>query len=205
MKQLFALFCAIVLMPSFSAHAWIGGPFSNNTYFGENGDDGVYEAVAIPQVTGANGIGIFRWAVTNNFAGAAPNAIQTYTFTGIAGGSTDFATPVSGNINFGGISFFNHSWFIEGVSYFGICNGSVNSGIGLVSAIGVASVVAGLTNTSDSISSGFQATIANTGRGVPVRRFEGVGTAQSTVATLGTFPIFVFGSKVTDEINIATL
>ena len=76
MKKLFALFCAICLMPSFSAHAWIGGPFSNNSFFGENGDDGVYEAVGFPTSGVSNGVGIFRWAVANNVVGITDDEQQ---------------------------------------------------------------------------------------------------------------------------------
>lgn len=61
MKQVFAVFCIIILMPSMSAHAWVGGPWSNNNA-APGGDDGTYEAVA----TATNGMGMYRWGVKNS-------------------------------------------------------------------------------------------------------------------------------------------
>jgi len=61
MKKGIGLFLAVVLMPAMSAQAWIGGPWSANTY-ASNGDDGVYEAVA----TMTDGVGMYRWGVGNN-------------------------------------------------------------------------------------------------------------------------------------------
>ncbi len=66
MKKIFALFCAVFLMPTFSAQAWIGGPFSNNSFFEPAGTDGVYEATA----TALNGIGSIAFSVGNEFQGA---------------------------------------------------------------------------------------------------------------------------------------
>lgn len=60
MKKVFAVFCALILMPSLNAHAWAGGPWSNNNVT-TTGDDGVYEAVAVA----TNGTGIYRWGVLN--------------------------------------------------------------------------------------------------------------------------------------------
>lgn len=201
MKQLFAIFCAVCLMPSMTSFGWVGGPFSNNTYFGENGDDGVYEAVAVPTSPGTrNGIGLFRWGVTNDFPGLNPANITSFRFTR-GDAFTDFTIPVSGNVQFSGVSTFNHSWFLRGVFYTGFCNGTVNSGIGFVSATGVASSTAGITGTVESISSSFRARFTNEGDGIVVRRFEGRGRASSTVDAFGQFRFFAFGSKVHDGVQ----
>ncbi|MEM9017565.1 MAG: hypothetical protein AAGC68_11170, partial [Verrucomicrobiota bacterium] len=120
MKQLFAIFCAIILMPMFSASAWIGGPFSNNSYFGENGDDGVYEAVA----SATNALGLFRIVVGNSFAGSQEIATEgsSTVVTDIFGNVVAVInTPgiASGNIVIGGFGTASNLWFYEGVSYTG--------------------------------------------------------------------------------------
>jgi hypothetical protein len=59
-------------MPSFSAQARIGGPFSGNTYFPENGDDGVYEVAA----TATNRTGLYRIVVGNEFERVNPEGVN---------------------------------------------------------------------------------------------------------------------------------
>lgn len=201
MKKIFTIFCAICLMPSFSAQAWIGGPFGNNTFFGDEGDDGVYEAVAVPFGSARNGIGLYRWGITNNFNGLAPNFTSTFTFTDGTGGSSAFVVPVSGNVAFGGVSQFTHTWFINGVYYRGFCEGSVNSGLGSISAIGAARSASGLSGVFESISSGFRANFADSGNGIPIRRFEGRGRASTVGGELADFRFVVFGSKVSNSVR----
>lgn len=200
MKKILVFFCALILMPSYSAHAWIGGPFGNNTFFGEEGDDGVYEAVAVPFGSARNGIGLYRWGVTNNFRGLAPNFTTTFRFTS-NNGFDDFIIPVSGNVAFGGVSQFTHTWFIQGVYYRGFCEGSVNSGLGSISCIGAARSASGLSGILESISSGFRAKFTDTGSGIPIRRFEGRGKATTHGGELGNFRFTVFGSKVANAVQ----
>lgn len=81
MKQVFAIFCAVILMPGLNAHAWVGGPWSNNNS-SPNGDDGVYEAVA----TTTNGMGIYRWGVFNQhlaFNNNSQNSTNIWFYRGI--------------------------------------------------------------------------------------------------------------------------
>jgi hypothetical protein len=203
MKKIFAIFCALCLMPGFSAQAWIGGPFGNNTYFGEEGDDGVYEAVAVPIGRARNGVGIYRWGVTNNFPGLDPTNTTTFTF-GSSTGTDDFVVPVSGNVMFGGVSLFTHSWFLNGVYYRGFCDGTVNSGLGTISCIGAARSAAGLSGILESVSSGFRAQFSDRSNGIPIRRFEGAGRARTHVDSTGEvadFRFTVFGSKVANGVS----
>ncbi len=205
MKKIFAAFCALVLMPSFSAQAWIGGPFSNNSYFGEDGDDGVYEAVALPYGKGArNGIGLYRWGVTNNFTGVDDQSTLYYTVSG-PGGSSDIRVPLSGNVEFGGVGHFTHSWYIEGVYYRGFCQGSVNSGLGTVNCTGGAYSAVEFSGIVESISSGFRASFTSRNDGLPVQRFEGRGHAAISDGRgrsgLEPFHFAVFGSKVASKVN----
>ncbi len=198
MKQIFAIFLAICVLPGFHSYAWVGGPFSNNTYFGEQGDDGIYEAVAIPR-GGNNGIGLFRWAVTNAFQGLDPSNTTSINFS-FGNSSSDFTVPVSGNVSFDGVATYTNTWFIEGNYYRGFTTGTVNSGLGIVSATGVARTAAGINGVAESISSGFTATFTNSDNGIPVRRFEGRGRAAGTSPDVGTFTIAVFGTKVQDTV-----
>lgn len=188
-------------MPSFSAHAWIGGPFGNNTFFGEEGDDGVYEAVAVPIGSARNGVGLYRWGVTNNFTGISPQFTRTFTISS-GGGSDDFIVGASGNVAFGGVGLFSHTWFISGIYYRGFSEGTVNSGLGIISAIGAARSAAGLSGIVESISSGFRAKFTDTGSGIPIRRFEGRGQATTHNATgSSNFRMTVFGSKVSNSVQ----
>lgn len=201
MNKLIAVFCAFCLAPTFSSHAWIGGPFGNNTFFGEEGDDGVYEAVAVPIGKAKNGIGIFRWGVTNQFQGLSPQFTTTVVFTQPTGGTSGFIVPVSGNVAFGGVSRYTHTWFISGIYYRGFAEGTVNSGLGLISAIGAAQSAAGLSGINESISSGFRARFTDSGNGIPVRRFEGRGRAGTTGTAATNFRFTVFGSKVSSAVQ----
>lgn len=204
MKQVFAIFCAICLMPSMTSFGWVGGPFSNNTYFGENGDDGVYEAVGVPISRGGrNGIGLFRWGVTNNLNPTNNIVTSNFTFT-TGGSSSDFVAPTAGNVQLGAVSRFNHNWFLRGVYYRGFCEGTANSGIGVVTALGVARAASGITGTGDTIQSGFRARFTDEGDGIPSRRFEGRGRATTSIANFRTFRFFAFGTKVADSVNVFT-
>ncbi len=114
MKQVFGIFSAIILMPAFQVQAWIGGPFSNNSYQ-TNGDDGIYEAVG----SMTDGTAMYRWAVHNENPGGVaivgPNA----------GGET------TSNVLFGGLvgAVSPHVIWYRGVVYYGRCFGIVNSGL----------------------------------------------------------------------------
>jgi hypothetical protein len=194
MKKIFAVFCAVWLVPSFSAHAWIGGPFSNNS-FSDKVDDGVYEAVAIPVNNRANpnqvvknGIGMYRWAVTNNtsFSDAvAPNA----------------GIPFTSNVYFGGLGQVSHTWFIEGVAYRGLCEGTANSGIGVINCVGTAASSGGTAL----IESSFKGEFSNAGdggEGVPISRFRAKGRGTLVgISNTARFRFRVFGSKVTQEVT----
>lgn len=211
MKKLFAIFCAVFLMPTFSAQAWIGGPFSNNSFFGEDGDDGVYEAVGypVPDANGnglSNGIGIFRWAVTNNkaFTSDTTTSIAT-TFFDDQGNITRTVVniqPITSNVYFGGVGQISHTWFVEGISYRGNCDGIVNSGLGIISCIGQA---VNPRNTNQNISSSFTASFDGSGEGLPILRFTGTGEGQAeTIAAVITripFEFIVFGSRVTPSVT----
>jgi hypothetical protein len=126
MKQAFGIFAALILVPSMQVQAWVGGPWSGNSHQ-ENGDDGVYEAVA----TTANGVGMYRWAVQNNLDA-----------TGIG----DFPYPsgqgfTNSNVQFGGLvgAMSPHVWYFRGLVYYGRCFGIVSSTMGIVSVTGNAS------------------------------------------------------------------
>ncbi len=199
MKKIFALFCAVVLMPSFSAHAWIGGPFSNNSFFGQEGDDGVYEAAA----TAKNGIGLYRIVVGNNFAGVNPQGVQ-------ASVPADAPTPIfSGTITVPGISSgnvvigvygssFSNMWYYEGIFYAGVTYGTASSVMGTVTGIAEAADSRGTgTNV---ISSSFVARFQGSGGFIPARAFSGSGRAQ--LGTRRPFRFGVYGSKVSNRITL---
>lgn len=200
MKKIFAIFCAIILMPTLNCHAWVGGPFSNNSFFGENGDDGVYEASA----SGVNGIGLFRFVVGNDFQGSqdistAPTTVIIRDFFGNIVGQFTTLGINSGNTVIGGFGTTSNVWFVRGVSYSGSTQGSVNSVSGRV--IGVAN--AGDSTNSLLLSSGFKANLQNTGRSLPVSSF--VGSGRGTInGGAGVTPIrfrfTVLGSKVSSSI-----
>lgn len=181
MKQIFALFCAFVLLPSYTSHAWIGGPFSNNSHF-PTGEDGVYEAIATGQA-GVAAVGIFRFAVANNTPGLP---------------STLPATSVrSGNVFIGflGVTPVSNIWFIDGLRYVGTSLGTVNEAASMVIAGGSA------TRAGATVDSNFTANIQRRGHFVPVVGFTGVGNATLS-APLTQFGFDVFGTKVSSVIRL---
>lgn len=186
MKKIFAVFCAVVLMPSFSAHAWIGGPFSNNSFFGEAGDDGVYEAAA----SALNGIGLYRIVVGNTYEGINPAGVTT---------SSQVA---SGNVVIGAyepnFTTFSNVWFYEGVFYAGVTLGTASSVMGTVTAFAEALDDRGM--GFNILSSSFIAHFQGTGRFLPARVFSGRGLAQLTGDD--PFEFGVYGSKVSHTINL---
>lgn len=124
MKKVFAVFSAVILMPAYSSFAWIGGPFSQNSYF-ENGDDGVYEAIAAT----SNGVGLYRFAVRNN-------GVSGESAAGVVNGLHD------SNVFFnGGLiqATSSNVWYYKGITYLGPCFGTASIELGIVTAIGNAS------------------------------------------------------------------
>lgn len=198
MKKTFAVFCALFLMPMFSAQAWIGGPFSNNSFFGESGDDGVYEATA----TTKNGIGLYRIVVGNDFEGSqeivtAPSRVPLTDGQGNLIGFIDTVGVNSGNVIIGAFGQASNLWFIEGVSYSGRTTGTVNSVSGAVVAVATAQD----STSTLLLSSAFRARILGTGRSLPVSSFVGRGRGSvAGGATPLTFRFSVFGSKVSNDI-----
>ena len=194
MKKIFAAFCAIVLMPSFSAQAWTGGPFSQNSYFGEDGDTGVYEAIG----TGRNAIGIFRIVVDNTGQESSPTTVTTAP----GGGTTTVTVPVSGNTSIGGLtSSSSNSWFVEGIAYFGDTLGTVNSVLGIVSAIGFAVDRANASNLADSA---FTARTSSNAKNLPASAFRGKGKVRITRnggQDERLIRFSVFGSKISNTVN----
>lgn len=204
MKKIIAVFCALVLAPTFNTYAWIGGPFSNNSYFGESGDDGVYEGIA----TGPNAIGIFRITVANDFGGSQDLDTGLTLVPGLEnfnsiGSLANAVVPAinSGNIFIGGFGLnetpASNIWYYEGVSYFGRTSGTVNSALGIVAAVGNATERGAGTRVLDS---SFQATLLNTGELLPSSSFQGSGLAND-VASADSFSFTIFGSKVSSQIT----
>ncbi len=204
MKKAFAVFCALILAPTFNTYAWIGGPFSNNSYFGESGDDGVYEGIA----TGPNAIGIFRITVANDFAGSQEQDTGLRLLPGLenfnsAGSLTLARVPAvnSGNIFIGGFGLnetpASNIWFYKGVSYFGRTSGTVNSALGIVAAVGNAPERG---SGGRFLDSSFQATLLTSGDLLPSSSFSGTGEASETT-TGDSFDFTVFGSKVSSQIT----
>jgi len=198
MKKVFAIFSVLCLFPGLNAYAWIGGPYSNNSFSELGGDDGVYEAVG----TAKNGIGLYRIVVGNSFAGVNPTAVQSSVPSQV-GTSGDFAITVpglnSGNIFFGGLgSNASNIWVFEGVSYFGNVIGTVNSAQSRVVAVGTA--FTGSNQTGTRLSSYFRANLSGTGKLLPVRSFAGTGRFQISTQLGRDIRFTVFGSKVSDEI-----
>lgn len=185
MKQIFALFCAIVLLPSYTSHAWIGGPFSNNSYF-QQAEDGVYEAIGTiqPAIPGVVGVGIFRFAVANRAVGL-PSTLPA-------------ASVASGNVFIGflGVTPVSNIWFISGQRYTGTTLGTVNEAAGQVIA------AASATRLAVTVDSGFTADISRRGRFVPVVGFNGVGNLTLSSAPLVIVPFTVFGTKVSNSFTL---
>jgi hypothetical protein len=201
MKKIFAAFCAIVLMPSFSAQAWVGGPFGNNSFSPVGGDDGVYEVVA----TARNGIGLYRIVVGNNFPGVNPTGVKASVPSEEPNTGTVLTDPIivpginSGNVFFGGLgSSASNIWIFEGVTYFGNVTGTVNSAQG--KAFGVGSAFSGAGQTGETLRSSFRANLSGTGRLIAVRSFAGTGRLSVTNRPGGNVRFTVFGSKVSDQI-----
>lgn len=201
MKKLFAIFCAICLMPSFSAQAWIGGPFSNNSYFGLGGDDGIYEAIA----TGANTLGYYRIVIANN-----SGSIGTPTTTTQAAGTPPSINGVlaSGNGIIGGQGNQSTSlWYVEGITYAGRAFGTVSMWAGAITGMSTADEVTVNDYLAGTVSSQFTAAFQNTGALIPSRAFFGAGVLTVNFAPAGTqgpfvtpaggqIPLTIYGSKV---------
>ncbi|MDF1813451.1 MAG: hypothetical protein P1V20_14735 [Verrucomicrobiales bacterium] len=216
MKKIFAILLAVTVIPTFHAHAWVGGPFSNNS-FTPAGDDGIYEAVAIPSgtfndaaATAVSGVGLYRWGVNNQNAGGTA-------FTNGLVGNTS-------NVNFGGFigAISSHVWYINGAVYYGVCFGTVNSSIGQIRVVGnatdstpaVISTPADLNNpdinigtpaqTATFANSTFQGNVRSFPKWYATNNFQGTGqvnvavnpTAGIPAASGAAFPIIVFGSRV---------
>jgi hypothetical protein len=200
MKKIFALFCAVVLMPSFSAHAWIGGPFGNNSFFGNDGDDGVYEAAA----TGKNATGLYRIVVGNGFAGVNPTGLTTSvpgTTTGVTGTPVVTGGVSSGNVVIGAYgTSFNNVWYYEGIFYAGSTLGTASSVRGTVSAFADARDNRG-TGTNHLVSR-FVARFESGGDFIPARVFSGSGRAQLGLGAGPSFRFGVYGSKVANTITL---
>jgi|APTNR8051073442_1049403.scaffolds.fasta_scaffold33006_2 hypothetical protein len=200
MKKVFAIFTVLCLFPGFNAYAWIGGPYSNNSFSEIGGDDGVYEAVG----TARNGIGLYRIVVGNSFAGVNPSAVQASVPSQIPN-TGNVSNPItvpglnSGNIFFGGLGTnASNIWVFEGVSYFGNVIGTVNSAQGRVVAVGTA--FTGANQTGTRLSSYFRANVSGTGKLLPVKSFAGTGRLQISTQLGRNIRFTVFGSKVSDEI-----
>jgi hypothetical protein len=207
MKKIFALFCAVFLMPTFSAQAWIGGPFSSNAFFGETGADGVYEATA----SAVNGLGLYRIVVGNDFDGVAANQVQfsgdqqtTVTPVGVGAGGggaaagtgrpIDYIQIKSGNAVIGAFgSSWTNVWFFEGISYYGRTLGTANFASGTVVAtaeaysVNVVNPTLPLPLTTDPpqdltpnafLSSMFRAQVKSSGKLIAARTFAGRGQGR---------------------------
>jgi hypothetical protein len=215
MKKFFAIFLALTVVPTFQTYAWIGGPFSNNSHT-PNGDDGIYEAVAIPRgaaLTGAapgsglNGVGLYRWGVTNNS-------------TGTTGGE--------GNVLFGSMAFLNnqHVWYLNGAVYYGMCFGTVNSIVDTIHVVGSARDFVPITNSfigggigpaggttpvtpptvANNATSHFTAKVRRGSYFFAGRNFQGSGRVSTATAldpstTVTEFRIIVFGSRVSHVVT----
>ncbi len=198
MKKIFTVFCAICLMPTFSAQAWIGGPFSNNSFFGEDGDDGVYEAAA----SAFNGIGLYRIVVGNDFDGVNPKGVNASVPSQIpVPGINTVTVPgiSSGNVVIGAYgSSFSNVWYYEGVFYAGVTLGTASSVMGTVNAFAEARDQRGFgLNT---LSSSFIANFQGTGKFLPARVFSGSGQGQ--IGANLPFEFGVYGSKVSSRITL---
>lgn len=191
MKKIFTVFCAICLMPTFSAQAWIGGPFSNNSFFGEDGDDGVYEAAA----SAFNGIGLYRIVVGNDFDGVNPTRVNS-SFGPTPGTASNI---YSGNVVIGAYgSSFSNVWYYEGVFYAGVTQGTASSVMGTVTAFAEARDDRGL--GANLMSSSFIANFQGTGKFLPAHIFSGSGQGQIGVNL--PFEFGVYGSKVSSRITL---
>ena len=194
MKKIFAAFCAIVLMPSFSAQAWVGGPFSNNSFSEVGGDDGIYEASA----STVNGIGLYRFAVGNEFEGINPQGVAASVPSTVV---FQFGTQVtvpgisSGNVVIGAWgNGFTNIWFYRGVQYFGATLGTVNSSNNTV--IGMATSRDNNGVGANAISTAFRAKLIRSSNLIAATPFQGIGRAQTSAGDR--FRFTVLGSKVSN-------
>ena len=205
MKKIFTVFCAICLMPTFSAQAWIGGPFSNNSFFGEDGDDGVYEAAA----SAFNGIGLYRIVVGNDFdgvnsAGVTSSLPVVNQSDPVPPGFILLPPVVTGTIGSGNVvigaygSSFSNVWYYEGVFYAGNTLGSASSVMGTVTAFSQARDDNG--TGPNIMSSSFIANFQGTGKFLPARVFSGSGQGQ--IGANVPFEFGVYGSKVSSRITL---
>ncbi|MEM6915900.1 MAG: hypothetical protein AAF491_04965 [Verrucomicrobiota bacterium] len=199
MKKLFAIFCAVILAPNATVHAWVGGPFSNNSFFGASGDDGVYEAVG----TTTNGLGLFRIVVGNEFPGVNPAGVQASVPSQAPNTGTTNTTALtvpginSGNFVFGALGNSNNNiWFFQGVSYFGTTIGTVNSVQGIAAAVANATDAA-----NNSVGSSFLATLVTSGNFLPATAFSGTGELRVSTDPNTAVSFTVFGSKVSNQIT----
>lgn len=203
MKKIFTVFCAICLMPTFSAQAWIGGPFSNNSFFGEKGDDGVYEAAA----SANNGIGLYRIVVGNDFDGVNPSGVNA---------SVPSVVPIpilapngaiirtlevpgisSGNVVIGAYgNSFSNVWYYEGVFYAGTTLGTASSVMGTVTGFAESKNSSG----TEALTSSFIAKFQSGGKFLPARVFNGSGQGQ--IGADLPFAFSVYGSKVSARITL---
>ena len=201
MKKIFALFCAVFLMPSFSAQAWIGGPFSNNSFFEPAGTDGVYEATA----TALNGIGLYRFSVGNEFKGVnSLNLQQTLPgqqVVSIQQGQVPVIinTPgiASGNVVIGAWgNGFTNIWYYRGVQYVGNTLGTVNAISG--TATGIATARNNLGRGLLQLTTSFKANLVNSSEYIASTPFIGVGRGATNQGQR--FRFTVMGSKVSNNL-----
>ncbi len=193
-QKLFAIFCAVCLLPSFSAQAWVGGPFSNNNSLGLGGEDGVYEAVA----TAENTVGFIRIVIGNNFEGVnppTPSSIQDPA-------PSIIQEPASGNVMHGALgNLTNTIWYSEGFVYAGRAFGSIlfDSQIrGISAAADYSDLFYSNTNL---LTSTFTAGFENTGPHMSGRRFSGLGIfSRFGVNPVINSPMVVYGAKVSHRI-----
>ena len=199
MKKLFAIFCAVCLMPSFSAQAWIGGPFSNNSYGGQGGSDGIWEGVA----TGANLVGITRFAIGNVYPGIGSPATTAPANVVFPPGIVVTTPSISsGNAVIGAYGsqttatfYFQGDFYATGTTF-----GSVSTASGSVFAVGSASDGANVLEFAYAGSLSGSGGFTYGGFMPSQRAFTAVGVAGITGTVAGEVPITVFGSKVSDSI-----
>jgi hypothetical protein len=196
MKKIFALFCAVCLMPTFSAQAWIGGPFSNNSFFEPAGTDGVYEATA----TALNGIGLYRFSVGNEFQGVNSVGVNATVPSQVVfqpGSIVTVPGISSGNVVIGAWgNGFTNIWYFRGIQYFGNTLGTVNAVAGKV--VGMASGRDNQGQGNRQITSSFKANLVNSSEFIAATPFIGVGRAATNAGIR--FRFTIIGSKVSNNL-----
>ena len=200
MKQAFAVFCAIILIPSVNSLAWRGGPFSNNNALA-SGDDGIYEAVGVT----TNGLGTYRWQVKNQSNAAGVNNITNVFFEN------------------------RNVWYFQGLSYYGMCFGISSSTLDIISVIGngstdgtsststvgptgvVLTVTVGVVGPSTApapfgniayCNSAFTAKVTSR---APVKRFQGTGTVSFTGTPDAVTETIVFTDTIVSGSSTTTI